>query len=229
MALSSRSLKRVQSLYEQTYQALRTAILSGELVTGTRLIETQLAEALQVSRTPIREALRQLQQEDLVVSDEDGLRVATLSEEDAAQLYDCRIALEQLSVSAACQNASAAQLKKLVQAVDKADKILKQPKHELTKFQLLDLDYQFHRAIAESSGNLWLVSLLDQLFDKMALLRIRTMQQNPDVLEIRKEHRRICQAICDRKVEVAVSAIREHLTASKIRVVQEIQQLSASS
>lgn len=225
MPLSSRSLKRVQSLYEQTYQALRTAILSGELATGTRLIETQIATALQISRTPVREALRQLQQEGLVVADENGLRVTILSVEDANQLYDCRIALEQLSVSAACQNASSEQLSKLTQLVQKAEKIFEQPQHGLTPYQLLDMDYQFHRTIAESSGNQWLVSLLDQVFDKMALLRIRTTQHNPRVLEIRQEHRRICQAICDRDTAIAVAAIRNHLMESKTRVLSEIQQL----
>lgn len=225
MPLSSRSLKRVQSLYEQTYQALRTAILSGELATGTRLIETQIATALQISRTPVREALRQLQQEGLVVADENGLRVTILSVEDANQLYDCRIALEQLSVSAACQNASSEQLSKLTQLVQKAEKIFEQPQHGLTPYQLLDMDYQFHRTIAQSSGNQWLVSLLDQVFDKMALLRIRTTQHNPRVLEIRQEHRRICQAICDRDTAIAVAAIRNHLMESKTRVLSEIQQL----
>lgn len=225
MPLSSRSLKRVQSLYEQTYQALRTAILSGELATGTRLIETQIASALQISRTPVREALRQLQQEGLVIADENGLRVTILSADDANQLYDCRIALEQLSVNAACEHASAEELNKLSQLVQKAEKLLEQPQHGLTPYQLLDMDYQFHRTIAESSGNLWLVSLLDQVFDKMALLRIRTIQHNPDVLEIREEHRRICQAICDREIDVAVTAIRNHLVASKTRVLSEIQQL----
>jgi DNA-binding GntR family transcriptional regulator len=212
-------------LYEQTYQALRTAILSGELATGTRLIETQIATALQISRTPVREALRQLQQEGLVVADENGLRVTILSVEDANQLYDCRIALEQLSVSAACQNASSEQLSKLTQLVQKAEKIFEQPQHGLTPYQLLDMDYQFHRTIAESSGNQWLVSLLDQVFDKMALLRIRTTQHNPRVLEIRQEHRRICQAICDRDTAIAVAAIRNHLMESKTRVLSEIQQL----
>jgi DNA-binding GntR family transcriptional regulator len=212
-------------LYEQTYQALRTAILSGELATGTRLIETQIATALQISRTPVREALRQLQQEGLVVADENGLRVTILSVEDANQLYDCRIALEQLSVSAACQNASSEQLSKLTQLVQKAEKIFEQPQHGLTPYQLLDMDYQFHRTIAQSSGNQWLVSLLDQVFDKMALLRIRTTQHNPRVLEIRQEHRRICQAICDRDTAIAVAAIRNHLMESKTRVLSEIQQL----
>ena len=93
MPLSPRSLKRNQSLQEQAYQALKTAILSGELAPGQRLIEVQLAKQLQVSRTPIREAMQLLEHENLIVNDaNDTLRVATISVTDAAQLYrlpDC--------------------------------------------------------------------------------------------------------------------------------------------
>lgn len=224
--LSAVSLQRGQSLHEQTYQALRTAILSGELAAGARLIETQLAESLQVSRTPIREAIRQLQRESLVIPDANGaLRVAMLSVEDAVHLYDCRIALEQVSVAEACQHASSAHLKKIEQVVRQAEKKGEQPSHSLTYFQFLHMDYDFHRLLAEGAGNPWLVSLLDQVFDQMALLRIRTLQHNPGVLEIRGEHRQIYEAIVARDVAAATQSIRDHLTASKKRVVREVQQL----
>lgn len=226
MALSLHSLHRSQSLHEQTYQALRTAILSGELAAGVRLVETQLAEKLQVSRTPVREAIRQLQREKLLMPDANGgLCVAMLSIADARHLYDCRIALEQLSVSQACQNATITQLEKLEVAVLQAEKTTGYEPHHLTNFQLLHMDYQFHRLLADSSGNPWLVSSLDQLFDMMALLRIRTMRHNPRVLEIRSEHRRIYQAVVNRNLELATQAVTEHLLASKERVVREVQQL----
>ncbi|MCY7275216.1 MAG: GntR family transcriptional regulator, partial [Phormidesmis sp. CAN_BIN44] len=74
------AIERSLPLQEQTYQALRVAILSGELAPGERLIETQLAQRLQVSRTPIREAIRQLQHSNLATIDASGtLRVATFS------------------------------------------------------------------------------------------------------------------------------------------------------
>ncbi len=224
--LSPRSLHRVQSLHEQTYQALRALILSGELAADERLVETQLAEVFNVSRTPIREAIRQLQRENLVASDPQGsLRVAKLSILDAIHLYDCRIALEQISVAEACQQASKDQLAMLEELVYQAEQQLSQPSNQLTNFQLLHMDHQFHRLVAESSGNPWLINLLDQVFDKMALLRIRTMQHNPRVLEIRKEHQRIFQAIAAGNSQVATQMILEHLTASKERVVREVQEL----
>jgi DNA-binding GntR family transcriptional regulator len=226
LTLSPRSLQRSLSLQEQTYQALRSAILSGELVPGARLVETQLAKQLEVSRTPIREALRQLQQADLAMPDSNGtLRVATFSQSDAMQLYDCRIALEHLSVVGACQNASQQQFEELNVLVMQAEKMVEGKRSHFNNFQLLDLDYQFHRLLAKSSGNLWLMSLLDQVFDKMALLRIQTMHNNPQVLEVRIEHRHIFEAIVERDAEAAVAAIGQHLDASKARVIREVQSL----
>jgi DNA-binding FadR family transcriptional regulator len=73
------------------------------------------------------------------------------------------------------------------------------------------------------------VQILDQVFDKMTLLRLRTMQHNPGVLEIRGEHRRIYEAVRDRNPSAAIQAIQYHLTSSKERVVQEIKALEPRS
>ena len=220
---------RSRSLHEQTYQALRMAILSGELVSGERLVETQLAKVLEVSRTPIREALKQLQRERLVMADiNGGLRVTQLTVNDAIHLYDCRISLEQLSVKEACQNGDLSQFFHLEALVNQGESIVEAPSHQLTNRQLLRIDHQFHRLLAELSNNPWLVSLLDQVFDQMELLRIRTMQHNTKVLEIRQEHRRIYEALVERDQEQAIGAIVEHLTASKERVIREIQQLDSA-
>jgi DNA-binding GntR family transcriptional regulator len=229
-ALSLGSLSRSRSLHEQTYQALRTAILSGELGAGDRLVETQLAKVLEVSRTPIREAIRQLQRENLVVADANGgLRVVRLTVEDAIHLYDCRITLERLSVIEACRQIDRTGLERLETVIAEAESNAEKPPHQLTNCQLLHIDRQFHRILAESSRNPWLVSLLDQVFDQMSLLRIRTMQENPRVLEIRSEHRRIYQAVANRQEAAAIEAIVGHLSASKERVIREIQQIDTRS
>jgi DNA-binding GntR family transcriptional regulator len=228
LTLSSRFLKRSPSLQEQSYQALRTAILSGELVPGQRLVETQLAQKLQVSRTPIREALRQLQQGDLVIDDQGVMKVATFTSEDAKKLYECRLALENVSVEEACRKISDRQLTQIDRLIQKAEKLLNAKPTKLTNFQLLDLDYQFHRTIAQGSNNEWLVALLDQLFDKMILLRIQTLLSNPTVLEVRWEHRQIYDAIAQRNSKKAMRAIQEHLVASQTRVVCELEQIQQS-
>lgn len=225
MPLASKPLQRQQSLQQQAYQALRTAILSGELTSGQRLVETQLAQKLEVSRTPVREAIRQLEQENLVEVDQQGiLRVATMSPMDAAHLYDCRIALEQLSVATACQKATASQLEQLQSIVNKAEELNKQSTQDV-EWEKLDVDYQFHRYLAQISGNNWLVSLLEQVFDKMLLLRVQTLKRNPRVLEIGMEHRRIYEAIASGDQQKAMMAIAEHLSAAKQRVIEEVNQI----
>lgn len=226
MILSAKTVSRSKSLHEQTYQALRESILKGELAAGTRLIETQIAEQLQVSRTPIREAIRQLQREELITADKLGwLRVTTVSPTEAMHLYDCRMALETLAVTSACQNATEAQLKKLKSLVTQVEKLFKQKDSNPSSSQLLDLDYQFHRTITQCSSNNYLVFLLDQVFAKMALLRVQTTRHNPRVLEIRTEHQLLMEAIASRDIEVATQAIKSHLTASKARVVQELENI----
>ncbi len=225
MILSSPpSINRGKSLYEQVHKALRSAILTGSLAPGDRLVETQLAEWLQVSRTPLREALRQLQQDGLVTADvSGGLRVTTITAADAEELYDCRLALEALAVAGACLYATDEQLQAIEACVAKAEGATANSYGSLSHEHLLDVDYQFHHLIAESSGNRRLVSLLDTLFDAMALLRIQTLQKNPNVLDIRLEHRQIYEAILSRNAETATAAITQHLKASKIRVVTEIE------
>lgn len=217
---------RRASLHEQTYQTLRTSILSGELPPGDRLVETQLATQLEVSRTPIREALRQLQREGLVAVDSSGgLRVISVSVSDAVHLYDCRIALEEAAVRDACLNASDLTLDELQQSIAQSERAVQREASTLNTFEMLNLDYQFHRKIAESTGNPWLTDLLDQVFDKMMLLRVQTTRHNPRVLEICHEHRQICGAIASRDPATAIASITEHLNASKVRVVSALEAL----
>jgi DNA-binding GntR family transcriptional regulator len=192
---------------------------------GERLIETQLAQRFQVSRTPIREAIALLEHENLAQVDENGiLRVTKISAKDVSQLYDCRLALEKLSVQGVALNATSEQLQELNSLVVKAEEVF-QSNGNRSHLELLDLDYQFHHLLAQSSGNPWLVSLLEQVFDKMLLLRIQTMKRNPQVLEVRVEHRRIYDAIAKHDPTEAMEAIAEHLTAAKIRVVNEVYQI----
>lgn len=230
MSRFPKSLQRHQPLKEQAYQALRKMILAGELSPGQRLVEAQLARDLQVSRTPIREALGQLHRESLVMTDANhGLQVATFSAEDAAQLYECRLALEKVSVMEACSNATVPKIRKLQQLVQKAEKLSGTNPSRLLNFQLLDLDYQFHRQIAEMSGNLWLQEILDQIFDKMVLLRIQTIEQNQEVLDIGAEHLEVYEAIAQRDINAAADAVAKHLKAAKTRVIHELEIFSAKT
>ncbi|MEO1446626.1 MAG: GntR family transcriptional regulator, partial [Cyanobacteria bacterium J06635_11] len=213
------------------------------------------------SRTPIREAIRQLQQEGLVEPDRGGgLRVTVITIADAIHLYDCRLGLEQIAAMGACENATPAQLEDLQDCLAQAnlaDPIVVEAEsshgsgtagsHESVASDStasdstasdsaasdnsaelenrLHIDQSFHRLLAESSGNPQLADLLEQIFSKMALLRLTTTYQNPDVLEIWAEHERIVDAIVQRDSQAAAIAVRDHLVASKARVVQALEGL----
>ena len=220
------SIQRSQSLRQQVYEALKQIILRGDLASGERVVETKLAKQLEVSRTPIREAIGQLKREKLIVSKSNGgFKVATLSVKDAIQLYDCRIALEQLSVTSACKQITSKQLKQLEKYVLLAEKLTRSQSSKPDPLKLLEIDYQFHHLVAESSGNQWVLTLLEQVFDQMALLRVQTTKHNPQVLEIRLEHREIYEAIALRDSDLAQATVKLHLMSSKARVVEELESI----
>lgn len=219
-----------QPLHERIYLSLRSSILSGEISLGTRLNESQLAKQLQVSRTPIREAIRRLQQEQLLTSDSpDGITIVEISLDSAIHLYDCRIALEQLAVEGACRYATAAQLQVMEQNLQHSETIFKKQTKEYTlsadyqdnhSLKQLELNYDFHRLIAESSQNPWLLALLDQLSNQVKLLRLQILQVPLDVEAIHAEHWQLFQTIANRDIETATQSIKQHLELSKMRVVQ---------
>lgn len=218
--MTSQLPQRSKPLYEQTYLALRSAILTGEIAVNERLIESQLAQRFQVSRTPVREAIRRLQQENLLASDGDGaLHITKLSLHDAIKLYDCRIALEQLSVVGTCENATAEKLKSIEQTLIQAESLAQQG-HKQLQDKLLDFNFDFHRLIAESSDNPWLVPLLDHLSSHTRLLRTQTLQTEPDITNIHTEHRQVYEAIARRDASAAIEYITHHLAASQQRIIE---------
>jgi DNA-binding GntR family transcriptional regulator len=240
LPLSKRRLRQSQSILKRTYQQLKNAILLGELSSGERLVETQLAERFQISRTPVREALRLLQHDNLVVTDDCGtVRVASISVPAATQLYHCRMVLEELAIREACLNATHEDLDELRDTMHQTEKLIEsvyqlsgsevsrsaEQQFKMIYHRLLDLDYQFHRLLAKSSKNTWLVIFLDQIFDKMLMLRTQTTKHNPNVLETRVEHHKIYEALVQRNVEAGVEAVREHLAASRNRVIRELKHM----
>ena len=129
----------------------------------------------------------------------------------------------QLSVTDACEKIAPQQLEKLEMLVLEAEKLLASDLSQTDPLKLLKIDYDFHHLIAESSTNQWLLTLLEQVFDKMALLRVQTTKHNSQVLEIRLEHQQIYEAIANKNSDLAKATIKLHLMSSKARVVKELE------
>lgn len=224
MSDASSAPQRAKTLHDQTYSALRSAILFGQIQVGERLVESQLAEQFQVSRTPIRAAVGQLHQAGLLTLHTDGgIYVRKLSLHDAIKIYDCRIALEQLAVAGSCEHATKAQLKAIEQTLIESETIAQRGDAHSHSIQLLDLNIQFHRLIAQSSDNPWLVPLLEQLSNQATLSRVQTLQAMPDVADVHREHREIYSAIIQQDTDTAVHLLTYHLQSSQKRIAKQFQ------
>lgn len=207
IVFGSHTLKQ-PPLYQRARDVLRQAILQGQLAPGERLTETQLAEQLGISRTPLREALRQLQSEGLVRRDHNGnLFVATVDAGEIESLYQCRIALERVSASLAARRAEEDGLSRMRQAIDEAGKAAS----EGDVVGLLHHNIRFHREIAQTANNRWVLRLLEQVWVQMPLFRASVLSVPQEQREILAEHVQILERIAARDPDGAAEAMEEHL------------------
>ena len=158
-------------LRDVVFNTLRKAILRGELKPGERLMEIQLANKLGVSRTPIREAIRKLELEGLVLMiPRKGAEVAQITEKNMQDVLEVRKALEELSVQLACERITPEQVEEMKMAAEDFRKVLKSG--DVTK--IAEADVKFHDIIFAATNNQRLITLLNNLREQM-------YQQLPDV------------------------------------------------
>ena len=137
-------------LREVVFNTLRQAILKGELKPGERLMEIALAEKLGVSRTPIREAMRKLELEGLVVMiPRRGAQVANITEKDLNDVLEVRITLENMAIEKACANMTDADIRKLEQAAE----VFQTSTAEGDLVKMAEADVNFHEVIYEAADN----------------------------------------------------------------------------
>ena len=145
-------------LRDVVFHTLREAILKGSLKPGERLMELQLAAKLGVSRTPIREAIRMLEQEGLAITiPRKGAEVAKMTEKDMEDVLQIRKALDELAVKAACDKMTGKQIADLTQSVKKFEESI----HEGDLDKIIEYDVAFHDIIYEATDNPKLVVLLN--------------------------------------------------------------------
>lgn len=198
-------------LYARVRDVLRRAILGGRLRPGQRLNETQIAEQLGVSRTPLREALRHLEAEGLVEPDgQGGMVVTRLDVNDIASMYECRIALERLSAASAARHATQEDVKQLRAMLDEARAIVRRGDMP----GLLNHNVAFHRLIAVTGRNSWVLRLLEQLWGHMLLFRANVLGppgEEGTVMKVLAEHEYIVDCIAKRDGSGAADAMEAHL------------------
>lgn len=201
------SLRITQPLYQQIYEIIRKSILTGELKPGERVNVSQLAEKYNISRTPLREALRQLQIEGLLYTDHLGLKVIKLDLKDFEELYECRIMLDTSIMKLVLKTITEEQLKKVEETLCKAEKAFKEGKY----LELLDLNAEFHDLLQEASPNSRAVQLLQQVRSFLLIYRANILRSETHNKEILKEHRSIIEALKNRDEKMVLLEVERHL------------------
>lgn len=208
-------------LRDVVFQTLRQAILRGELEPGERLMEIHLADRLGVSRTPIREAIRKLELEGLVVMiPRRGAVVASITEKDMKDVLEVRRTLEMLAVEVACDRISPEQLEQLKEASEQFQKIC--AKGDL--IQLAQADVAFHEVIYNATNNLRLVTTLNNLREQMYRYRMEYLKDTSSYERLRGEHIEIYEGIRTRNKEKACNAIREHIDNQEASIIRAIRE-----
>lgn len=195
-------------LRDVVFNTLRKAILRGELKPGERLMEIQLANKLGVSRTPIREAIRKLELEGLVLMiPRKGAEVAQITEKNMQDVLEVRKALEELSVQLACERITAEQVEEMKMAAEDFRKVLKSG--DVTK--IAEADVKFHDIIFAATNNQRLITLLNNLREQMYRFRVEYLKQKECYPQLLEEHDKLIALISSGEVEEACELMGCHI------------------
>lgn len=212
-------IERHQTLREKILETIRDAILKGSLRPGERVSEPELAERFGISRTPIREAFRQLESEGyLEVVPRKGAVVASLSERDIVEFYSIKSILEGHAARIAAERMSDRDVERLEAINTKLQQIAAAGDIK-SFFRVHD---EFHELFIKVSGNDKLVELINQLVLKFNRLRLASLSQ-PGRMEISvQEHRKIIEAFRCHDGEKAENLVRHTATIGAEVLIQNL-------
>ncbi|MEO7743394.1 MAG: FCD domain-containing protein [Usitatibacter sp.] len=208
------SLLQSKSLTQLVQGEIERQILSGKLKAGERLNEVLLAQKLKVSRGPIREALRTLQEAGLVSFEKNrGTAVRVISPEEATDIYEVRASLESL----ACRRLAVrvtppivAELQGLTVEMETAVEL-----HDVAAFHHLNI--AFHERIMEHAGNRALAVTYRRLVGNLTLFRQRTLAIEGSLVESNQEHRAIVALLAAGEAGAAAALMQQHIEESSER------------
>lgn len=208
-------------LRDVVFNTLREAILKGDLKPGERLMELQLASKLGVSRTPIREAIRMLEQEGLAVTTpRKGAEVAKMTLKDMEDVLEIRDALDELAVRIACQKITDEQLKQL----EDVKELFEKNTQTNNVKNIAEADVSFHDVIYEATGNPKLVTLLNNLREQVYRYRVEYIKDPKNYPTLIAEHEAILESLKNRDVKNAVEAMHVHVANQAEAVKTVIQE-----
>lgn len=200
-------LQRADPLYRQVYELLRRKILLGEHSPGEGLQESRVAGTLGVSRTPVREALRQLEREGLVVARGAERMVVDPTGEDLADLYACRAALERLVAERSARLANASDIEVMMEALGQAREACAAGDHA----GVTTANTRFHDRMVESARMPPLRRLMDTIRGPILIARRRLLSDVAIETAILDEHTELLEAIQRHDVQRAVERMERHM------------------
>lgn len=207
-------------LRDVVFNTLRQAILKGELKPGERLMEIALAERLGVSRTPIREAMRKLELEGLVVMiPRRGAQVANITEKDLNDVLEVRIALENMAIEKACKRMTEEGMDKLSMAAREFEKTMA----DGNLVHLAEADVAFHEIIYQASDNVRLIQVLNNLREQIYRYRVEYLKDEETRNFLVSEHEQITQAVRARNVKLAQEVSFQHVENQRKAIIKSIE------
>lgn len=206
------------TLTQRVYKDLRTAIITGKVAGGTRLVESTLAAEMQVSRTPVREALHKLTLEGLLYSiPRAGYIVEEMPDHDIQDLFTTRMTIEQIAARLAMEKITPEELKGLARNLEKTDEVLASGSTE----KMADLDMAFHGIIYQATRSKTLYQICQTLSDHTLKYRIALIYLPEIAHKTRDGHRKIYEAILSKEPNAVNEAIYLHLQLAK-RDIQDL-------
>ena len=195
-------------LRDVVFNTLRQAILTGEMEPGERLMEIQLANKLGVSRTPIREAIRKLELEGLVIMiPRKGAEVAHITVKDMRDVLEVRSALEELAATLACKNVTAEHIEEL----KTANRVFEAAIVSKDVVAIVNADVAFHNIIYSMTDNQRLIQIINNLSEQMYRYRLEYVKDARSHSILISEHADIINRIASRDEEGAKEVISQHI------------------
>lgn len=205
------------SLADCVFEKLENDILSGKYVFGEILTEARLSEELDVSRTPIREAIRRLEQEHILRVTGKGLVVQGITREDIADILEVRIRIEGIAAARAALHMTPEQKQELVEAVDLQEFYVSKADADHVQRQ----DHTFHELIYAGCGSITLESTLTPLHRKAQKYRLASVEHEERARASAQEHRRIVDAIVAGDAALAQQEMTAHIENARKSMLGE--------
>lgn len=211
------NLNEYLPLRDVVFNTLREAILKGELIAGERLMEKQLAERMGVSRTPIREAIRKLELEGLVVMiPRKGAEVARITHKDIKDVLEVRAALEELAVKIACNKITDEDLTKLKRTTEEFQIACNYKDIN----DIIKKDVEFHDIIFNSTENEKLIQIINNLREQIYRYRVEYIRKLEDFDMLVKEHDQIVKHVEARDANEARKIALQHIVNQEKAVIE---------